>query len=69
MIARLRQLLDVGRALFAVPHLIAEQAALELRVDELEERVDDVAAIANEFTSEPWPERSRTPASGGDARC
>lgn len=49
MIARLRQLLDVGRSLFAVPHLIAEQAVLELRVDELEQRHDHLAAITGEL--------------------
>lgn len=53
MISRFHEVLDVARALFAVPHLIAEQAALELRVEELEQRLDDVAAIANEFTTAP----------------
>ncbi|HUR86034.1 MAG TPA: hypothetical protein VMY78_11870 [Solirubrobacteraceae bacterium] len=67
IVDRFRGLLDLARALNAVPHLITEQAEHELRVDELEQRLNDVAAIANEFTSEPWPERSRTPASGGGA--
>jgi hypothetical protein len=65
MILRLREIVDTARALLAVPHLISEQAALELRVDEVEQRLDDVAAIANEFHTGAAPERNRTPTSGG----
>jgi hypothetical protein len=43
MIDRFRAWLDLARALFAVPHLIEQNAALELRVDELEQRHDHLA--------------------------
>lgn len=74
MIDRLRQLSDLARTVFAVPHLIAEQAALELRVDELQQRLDDVAAIVNEIYVGPRlarrptevGSRNGTPASGSD---
>lgn len=74
MISQFHELLDLGRALFAVPHLIAEQAALELRVDELEQRHDHLAAITGELyvgdalIADPaGGSRNGTPASGGES--
>lgn len=49
MIDRFRGLLDLARALNAVPHLIREQAELELRVDECEQRTEHVAAVLDEI--------------------
>lgn len=43
------RLLNFARALGAVPSLIEEQAALELQLDEVAQRLDHVAAIADEL--------------------
>jgi hypothetical protein len=40
---RFRELLELARALNAVPHLIEQNTALELRVDELEQRHEHLA--------------------------
>jgi hypothetical protein len=48
MLSRLRDLIDLARAVQAVPHLIKASADLELRLGELEKKVGDVEALARE---------------------
>lgn len=49
MMRWLRELVDLARAVLAVPHLIKTSADLELRLAELETKVGDVEALAREI--------------------
>lgn len=63
-------LVDLARGVMGVPHLVAQNAALEAentrlrdelaaRVDELEGAVDELDALARELYTGPRPSRSR----------